>query len=214
MRACVRGKAEFFLVMTKNLTIQRAIAAIPDAAWTPAVAQRGPRSRSRALISDAEVAEVPYTAFAHTKAGLPPGWWCAMSQTSRRSGRSADHRMIPNGPTVSACDWFLPGSGSAHRAGVGGRVGRYEWWPPQTARPAAICANATSRRPCPSPPTSKPSGSSAGRTTAICGGSLDRLLPEPARMIAFEQGHPSRRARATRLGPVSSRKAEVIGGPR
>src|SRR5918994_567620 len=35
VRACVRGKAEFSLVMIKNRAIQRAIAAIPDTAWTP-----------------------------------------------------------------------------------------------------------------------------------------------------------------------------------
>src|SRR4051812_25276948 len=35
VRACGRGNAEFSLVMTKNRAIQRAIAAIPDTAWTP-----------------------------------------------------------------------------------------------------------------------------------------------------------------------------------
>src|SRR3954451_13834977 len=35
VRACRRGKAEFSLVMTKNPAIARAIAAIPDSAWTP-----------------------------------------------------------------------------------------------------------------------------------------------------------------------------------
>ena len=68
VRACVRGKAEFSLVMTKNRAIQRAIAAIPDTAWTPV---RYPGAvqdpDTGAWISDAEVAEVPYTAFAATK---------------------------------------------------------------------------------------------------------------------------------------------------
>ena len=67
VRACVRGKAEFSLVMTKNRAIQRAIAAIPDTAWTPV---RYPGAvqdpDTGAWISDAEVAEVTYTAFAHT----------------------------------------------------------------------------------------------------------------------------------------------------
>ena len=35
VRACRRGNAEFSLVMTKNPAIARAIAAIPDTAWTP-----------------------------------------------------------------------------------------------------------------------------------------------------------------------------------
>ena len=68
MRACVRGNAEFSLVMTKNRAIQRAIAAIPDTAWTPV---RYPGAvqdpETGAWISDAEVAEVTYPAFAHTK---------------------------------------------------------------------------------------------------------------------------------------------------
>src|SRR3954449_12672694 len=68
VRACRRGNAEFSLVMTKNRTIARAIAAIPDTAWTPV---RYPGAvqdpETGAWISDAEVAEVPYTAFAATK---------------------------------------------------------------------------------------------------------------------------------------------------
>src|SRR5215212_3331386 len=65
--ACLRGNAEFSLVMTKNKAIARAIAAIPDTAWTPV---RYPGAvqdpETGAWISDAEVAEVPYTAFAAT----------------------------------------------------------------------------------------------------------------------------------------------------
>ncbi|HEX5881881.1 MAG TPA: IS1380 family transposase [Actinomycetota bacterium] len=68
VRACVRGKAEFSLVMIKNRAIQRAIASIPDTAWTPV---RYPGAvqdpDTGAWISDAEIAEVPYTAFAATK---------------------------------------------------------------------------------------------------------------------------------------------------
>src|SRR3954451_6795958 len=68
VRACRRGTAEFSLVMTKNPAIARAIAAIPDTAWTPVRypgAVRDPDTGG--WISDAEVAEVPYTAFAATK---------------------------------------------------------------------------------------------------------------------------------------------------
>src|SRR3954462_1162368 len=67
VRACRRGNAEFSLVMTKNRAIARAIAAIPDTAWTPV---RYPGAvqdpDTGAWISDAEVAEVTYTAFAAT----------------------------------------------------------------------------------------------------------------------------------------------------
>src|SRR3954447_17064549 len=68
VRACVRGNAEFSLVMIKNRAIQRAIASIPDTGWTPV---RYPGAvqdpDTGAWISDAEVAEVPYTAFATTR---------------------------------------------------------------------------------------------------------------------------------------------------
>ena len=65
--ACVRHGAQFSLVMTRNTAIDRAIAAIDDAAWTPVSypgAVRDPDTG--AWISDAEVAEIPYTAFAST----------------------------------------------------------------------------------------------------------------------------------------------------
>jgi hypothetical protein len=68
VRACVRGNAEFSLAMTKNPAIARAIAAIPDTAWTPVHypgAVQDPDTGG--WISDAEVAEVPYTASAATK---------------------------------------------------------------------------------------------------------------------------------------------------
>lgn len=67
VRACRRGKVEFSLVMTKNPAITRAIASIPDTAWTPVRypgAVRDPDTGT--WISDAEVAEVAYTAFAAT----------------------------------------------------------------------------------------------------------------------------------------------------
>ena len=62
--ACVRHKVQFSLVMTHNKAVQRAIAAIPDTAWTPVDypgAVRDPDTG--AWISDAEVAETTYTAF-------------------------------------------------------------------------------------------------------------------------------------------------------
>ena len=54
VRACVPGKAKFSLVMTKNRAIQRAIAAIPDTAWTPvrypgAVQDRPTHTRARGV---------------------------------------------------------------------------------------------------------------------------------------------------------------------
>jgi hypothetical protein len=65
--ACVRHGAQFSLVMTRNTAIERAIAVIDQTAWTPVSypgAVRDPDTG--AWISDAEVAEIPYTAFAST----------------------------------------------------------------------------------------------------------------------------------------------------
>ena len=65
--ACLRAGAQFSLVMTRNPAVERAIAAIDDDAWTPVSypgAVRDPDTG--AWISDAEVAEIDYTAFAST----------------------------------------------------------------------------------------------------------------------------------------------------
>jgi len=67
VRACRRGKVKFSPVMAKNAAIQRTINSIPEDQWTPV---RYPNAvqdpDTGAWISDAEVAEVPYTAFAST----------------------------------------------------------------------------------------------------------------------------------------------------
>jgi hypothetical protein len=65
--ACVRHGAQFSLVMTRNPAVERAIAAIDEAARTPVSypgAVRDPDTG--AWVSDAEVAELAYTAFAST----------------------------------------------------------------------------------------------------------------------------------------------------
>lgn len=67
MRACRRAGAQFSLVWTKNTKVQAAINAIAEDAWT---AVRYPGAvqdpDTGAWISDAEVAEIPYTAFVAT----------------------------------------------------------------------------------------------------------------------------------------------------
>lgn len=64
---CVRHDARFSLAMTRNSAIERAIAGIDEAAWTPV---RYPGAvydpDTGGWISDAEVAEIAYTAFAST----------------------------------------------------------------------------------------------------------------------------------------------------
>ena len=65
--ACRRAGAQFSLVLTKNAAVRKAIEAIEDGAWTPVAypgAVRDPDTG--AWISDAEVAETSYTAFAST----------------------------------------------------------------------------------------------------------------------------------------------------
>ncbi len=66
--ACRRAGARFSLAMIRNRAIDRAIAAIDEGAW---IAVRYPGAvvdpDTGAWISDAEVAEIPYTAFASTQ---------------------------------------------------------------------------------------------------------------------------------------------------
>jgi Transposase DDE domain group 1 len=65
--ACLRAGAQFSLVMTRNNAVERAIAAIDEDGWTPVRypgAVRDPDTGE--WISDAEVAEIGYTAFAST----------------------------------------------------------------------------------------------------------------------------------------------------
>ncbi len=64
---CIRHGAQFSVAMARNSAIDKAIAAIGEHAWTPVRypgAVRDPDTG--AWISDAEVAEIPYTAFAST----------------------------------------------------------------------------------------------------------------------------------------------------
>jgi hypothetical protein len=68
VRACRRVGVRFSLVLTRNAAVRRAIESIPEHAWTPVKypgAVRDPDTG--AWISDAEVAGIPYTAFASTK---------------------------------------------------------------------------------------------------------------------------------------------------
>ncbi|MBP2329008.1 hypothetical protein JOF56_009393 [Kibdelosporangium banguiense] len=66
--AVVKTGAQFSFVLTKTRPVLRAIGAIPEHAWTPA---RYPGAvldpDTGELISDAEVADIDYTAFAGTK---------------------------------------------------------------------------------------------------------------------------------------------------
>ena len=65
--AVVKAGAKFSFVLTKNQSVNRAIGAIADDAWTPVHypgAVTDPDTGE--LISDAEVAEIEYTAFAST----------------------------------------------------------------------------------------------------------------------------------------------------
>ncbi len=66
--ACLTAGAQFSLVLTKNRAVSRAIAEIPEDSWTPVHypgAVLDPDTGQ--LISDAEVAETTFTAFASTK---------------------------------------------------------------------------------------------------------------------------------------------------
>jgi Transposase DDE domain group 1 len=68
VNACVTTGARFSVVLTQNRAVQRAIASIDEHAWTPV---RYPGAvldpDTGELISDAEVAEVQFTAFVSTR---------------------------------------------------------------------------------------------------------------------------------------------------
>jgi len=67
VNACLKARAWFSVVLVKNPAVARAIAQIPDDAWVP-VHYPGavPDPDTGQLISDAEVAEIEFTAFAST----------------------------------------------------------------------------------------------------------------------------------------------------
>ena len=67
VRACINARVEFSFVLIKNRLVQRAIDCIADDAWTSVRypgAVRDPDTGT--WISDAEVAEIPFTAFSST----------------------------------------------------------------------------------------------------------------------------------------------------
>jgi hypothetical protein len=67
VRSFRRAGAQFSLVMTRNPAVDRAITAIDDQAWTPVSYPGAVRDPDTGVwISDAEVAEIGYTAFAST----------------------------------------------------------------------------------------------------------------------------------------------------
>src|SRR5271163_3997254 len=66
--AARRGGAQFSLVLTKNTAVHKAIDAIPEDGWTPVRYPGAVQDPDTGLwISDAEVAEISYTALASTK---------------------------------------------------------------------------------------------------------------------------------------------------
>jgi hypothetical protein len=68
VRACMKAGVRFSVVLTKNRAVIRAIGAIAEDAWTPVTypgAVLDPETGQ--LISDAEVAETEFTAFASTE---------------------------------------------------------------------------------------------------------------------------------------------------
>jgi len=89
--ACLKAGARFSVVLTKNRAVQRAIATIADSAWTPVHypgAVIDPDTGQ--LISDAEVAEVQYTAFAGTKTPVT-----ARLIVRRVRDRAKDNELFP-----------------------------------------------------------------------------------------------------------------------
>jgi hypothetical protein len=99
--ACVRHGAQFSLVMTRNPAAERALAAIDENAWTPVSnpgAGQDPDTGAR--ISDAEVAEIPYTAFASTTDTITARLIARRDRPQRIHPAAQDHqRSRPTDPT-------------------------------------------------------------------------------------------------------------------
>ena len=89
--AAVRAGARFSLVLTKNAAVRAAIASIPETAWTPV---RYPGAvcdpDTGEWVSDAEVAEISYTAFASTKDRIHRA-----PDRAPREGRPLPRRPVP-----------------------------------------------------------------------------------------------------------------------
>lgn len=67
VRACINARAEFSFVLIKNRLVQRAIDSIADDAWMPVNYPGAVRDEDTGQwISDAEVAEIGFTAFSST----------------------------------------------------------------------------------------------------------------------------------------------------
>lgn len=103
--ACLDEQAEFSLTLGRNRRVTRAMEAIDDAAFTPVHypgAVIDPDTGQ--LISDAEVAETPYTLTCEAMGASPPGWWCAGSKTPAtptrcsRSGATTRSSPTPSCP--------------------------------------------------------------------------------------------------------------------
>src|SRR5512142_245604 len=106
VRACRAADARFSLTVRMNPALRAAIAGIPDDGWTPipywstdGIFGHHPDGTP---VSGADVAEVPYTAFAGT-ADATCGWWCAgcgprPARSWRWSRCSTTTRSSPTGP--------------------------------------------------------------------------------------------------------------------
>jgi len=164
VRACRRGNAEFSLVMTKNRAIARAIDSIPDTAWTPV---RYPGAvqdpDTGAWISDAEVAEVTYTAFAVTKTGPPPGWWYAGSKTLATPTRCSRCGATTRSSPTQTCPPRRPTSSTAatrssRPCSPTSSTGPWPTYPPGISAPTPPGRYAPrSPTTCSTPPASSPS---------------------------------------------------------
>jgi hypothetical protein len=111
--ACRRAGVRFSLAVTKNQSVTTAISAIPDDAWTPVSypgAVRDPDTGT--WISQAEVAEIPYTAFASTRHGSSMR---TMRGTRNLLPSSGSRRLIRCSHTM-----LVTGSADIKKAAAGG----------------------------------------------------------------------------------------------
>jgi hypothetical protein len=114
VRACRRGKAEFSLVMTKNPSITRAIASIPDTAWTPVRypgAVRDPDTGAWTPTPKSPKCPTPPSPPPPT--GSLPDWWCAESKTPATPTRCSRSGATTRSSPTQTCPPSRPTSSTA-----------------------------------------------------------------------------------------------------
>ncbi len=104
VRACLRGKLQFSLVMSQNQAIRRAIDSIAADQWTPvrySNAVHDPGTGGGSLMPRSPKCLTPHSPPPQT--GSAPGWWCAGSKTPATPTRCSRSGGITRFSPIRSC---------------------------------------------------------------------------------------------------------------